>query len=177
MNERHQILEQILILRCQMGDKAAFAELFNRHEAPLRYFVSHLLADKQTSDDMLQEIWLSVLAKISTLKKADAFRAWLYRIARNKVYQQLRRTQQATKIQEELPLIAETEDCEFSAEDAERIHQSLAKLKIEHREALMLRFLEQMPYQQMAEVTGCNVGTIRSRIHYAKLALRQELEK
>ena len=64
----------------------------------------------------------------------------------------------------------------FSPEDAARIHKSMDRLKPQHKEVLMLRFLEQMSYQQMADVLGCNLGTVRSRLHYAKNALKQEME-
>jgi RNA polymerase sigma-70 factor (ECF subfamily) len=70
-----------------------------------------------------------------------------------------------------------SEDDVFSVEDAAKIHRCLKDLQPEHREVLMLRFLEQMPYQQISEVINCSLGTVKSRIHYAKLALKKEMEK
>ena len=70
------------------------------------------------------------------------------------------------------PAVAEIADAagseELRAEDAERIHRGLATLSIEHREAITLRFLEDMSYDEIAAVVGCSVGTVRSRLHYAK---------
>jgi RNA polymerase sigma-70 factor (ECF subfamily) len=66
---------------------------------------------------------------------------------------------------------------DFSAEDAARVHRALDELEPEHREALVLRFLEEMSYEDMARVTGCPLGTVRSRLHYAKRALRRALER
>ena len=72
---------------------------------------------------------------------------------------------------------AATNDGDFSPEDAARIHAALDRLAAEHREVLVLRFLEEMTYDQIARVVGCQLGTVRSRLHYAKQALRRAIEK
>jgi RNA polymerase sigma-70 factor (ECF subfamily) len=64
----------------------------------------------------------------------------------------------------------------LSPEDAALIHESLKELPPEHREVLMLRFMEEMSYQQIADVLNCNLNTIKSRIFYAKLALKKGME-
>jgi RNA polymerase sigma-70 factor (ECF subfamily) len=177
MDSREQLIEQMLILRCQMGDKDAFAGLIERYQAPLRYFVIRLLDDAQVSEDILQEIWLTVIGRIYGLKKAEAFSTWLYRIARNKVYQQLRKRKVWSELNENISAPNENEDDVVSLEDVAKVHRRLKKLRPEHKEVLMLRFLEQMSYQQISEVLSCNLGTVKSRVYYAKLALKKELEK
>jgi RNA polymerase sigma-70 factor, ECF subfamily len=74
-------------------------------------------------------------------------------------------------------LASESESDTVSAEDAEQLHAALAKLSPEHREVMVLRFLEGMSYEHTAAVIGCELGTVKSRIHYAKRALRQILER
>lgn len=177
MSSREQLIEQILILRCQMGDKEAFAELIERYLRPLRYFVGRLLDDAQTSEDIFQETWLTVIRGIHGLRRPDAFSTWLYRIARNKVYQQLRKKKVWSELSENIAVPDENEDDVVSLEDAAKVHRCLRELRPEHKEVLMLRFLEQMSYQQIAEVLDCNLGTVKSRVYYAKLALKKELEK
>jgi len=177
MSSREQLIEQMLILRCQMGDKDAFAGLIERYQRPLRYFVGRLLDDAQASEDIFQETWLTVIRRIHGLREPDAFSTWLYRIARNKVYQQLRRNKAWSELNDDIAVPNEQVDDSVSLEDAAKIHKCLKELRPEHKEVLMLRFLEQMPYQQMAQVLNCKLGTVRSRLHYAKLALRTELEK
>lgn len=177
MDSREQLIEQMLILRCQMGDKDALADLIERYQRPLRYFISRLLDDAQASEDILQDTWLTVIGRISGLKKPEAFPIWLYRIARNKVYQRLRRKKVWSELNENITAPSENEDDAISLENVAKIHECLMKLRPEHKEVLMLRFLEQMSYQQMTEVLGCNPGTVRSRVYYAKLALKNELEK
>jgi RNA polymerase sigma-70 factor (ECF subfamily) len=177
MNSSDQLIEQVLVLRCQIGDKDALAELIDRYQAPLRYFISRLSANPETAEDIFQDTWLTVIRRIYSLKKLDAFSTWLYRIARNKVYQQLRRKKMLSKIDDNVTVQNNTKDDIFSSKDAKEIHRCLKELIPEYREVLMLRFLEQMSYKQISEILNCNPGTVKSRIHYAKIALKKEMEK
>jgi len=177
MNEPEKLAEKVLILRCQIGDNKAFAELIECYSRALRYFISCLLDNGEMVEDVFQDTWLVVIRRIHSLKEIDAFPAWLYRIARNKVYQQLRRQKKSYKLNEETAVPNEADDNDFSAEDAAKIHRALDKLNPAHKEVLMLRFLEQMQYNQIAHVIDRNVGTVKSRIYYAKIALKKEMER
>ena len=177
MSPGKKLIEQVLILRCQIGDKDAFAELIERYEAPLRYFISRLSAESETVEDIFQDTWLTVIRRIYSLKKTEAFPTWLYRIARNKVYQRFRRKRKLFELNENIANPDYTENDVFSTEDAAKIHRCLKELLPEYREVLMLRFLEQMSYEQISQVINCRLGTVKSRIHYAKLALKKEMEK
>jgi RNA polymerase sigma-70 factor (ECF subfamily) len=177
MNEPAKLIEQVLILRCQIGDKDAFAELIERYSRALRYFISRLLNNSETAEDIFQDTWLIVFRRIHGLKETDAFPTWLYRIARNKVYQQFRREKGFFQLDETMAAPDDADEDDFSAEDAAKIHRALEKLNPAYKEVLMLRFLEQMSYDQIAQVINCNAGTVKSRIYYAKLALKEELEK
>jgi len=177
MNSSDKLIEQVLILRCQIGDKDALAGLIERYQAPLRYFISRLSANPETGEDIFQDTWLTVIRRIHTLKKTDAFSSWLYRIARNKVYQRFRRKRKLSELNENIAVPNDTENDVFSTEDAAKIHRCLKELLPEYKEVLMLRFLEQMSYEQISQVINCKLGTVKSRIHYAKLALKKEMEK
>ena len=177
MNSGDKLIEQVLILRCQIGDKDALAGLIERYQAPLRYFISRLSANPEMAEDIFQDTWLTVIRRIHSLKKTDAFSTWLYRIARNKVYQQFRRKRKLSELNENIAVPNDTENDVFSTEDAAKIHRCLKELLPEYREVLMLRFLEQMSYEQISQVINCRLGTVKSRIHYAKLALKKEMEK
>ncbi len=177
MSSSDKLIEQVLILRCQIGDKDALAELIERYQAPLRYFVSRLSANPEMVEDIFQDTWLTVIRRIHSLKKIDAFSTWLYRIARNKVYQQFRRKKNLCELDQNIAVPNNTENDVFSSEDAAKVHRCLKELLPEYREVLMLRFLEQMSYEQISHVINCRLGTVKSRIHYAKLALKKEMEK
>jgi RNA polymerase sigma-70 factor (ECF subfamily) len=171
-----QLYEHVLVLRCQAGDPAAFEELVARYGPRLRYYLRKLLGG-DGADDALQEVWCDAFRGLPRLLDPRALPAWLYRLARDRAFRQLRRRRVFVPLPEgDLPDPAGDGD-EFTAEDARQVHAALDRLAPEHREVLLLRFLEDMPYEDIARVTGCPVGTVRSRLHYAKHALRQVIEK
>jgi len=169
-------LEEI-VHRCQDGERTAFEELFEMYQPRLKYYVRRLDDGGDNVDDTLQDIWLTVFEKIQTLEDAQVFVVWLYRITRNKVYDRFRRKDRFGKLPEEdeLPVSGSVEPL-FDAKDVEKLHRALSKLKPYHREVLTLSFIEQMSYQAIADVVGCSIGTVRSRIFYAKQSLREEME-
>ncbi len=172
-----QLYERMLILRCQAGDEAALAELIARYSPGLRLFLQKLVGQAATADDLLQETWFDVYRKINGLQNPQALTAWLYRIARDKAYRVLRRRPEPIAPADEnwtdsIPAAEET----FTREEAEQVRAALDQLPLEQREVLVLRFVEDMSYEQIAEVIARPVGTVRSRIHYAKLELRKKLE-
>jgi RNA polymerase sigma-70 factor, ECF subfamily len=173
----HQLTEQILVSRCQAGDERAFEEIVSTYGPRLRYYLLKQLGSPEAADDVLQEVWLDVYRGIVRLRRLDAFRAWVYRIARDRAFRVLRRARGPFQLADQADLVAaEVEDYSFSAEDARRIHAALDRLSPLHREVLLLRFIEDLPYDDIAQITGCPSGTVKSRIHHAKRLLRQEME-
>ena len=177
MSEQDERLyERLLVVRCQTGDEEAYRELVNRLSPRLRYFLRKQLPRGDRADDLLQEVWIDVFRQLPRLQDAGAFTAWLYRIARGKALLELRRNGRAPPTTHGVELIAAPEvEQTFSPEDAQRIHAALDRLHEEHREVLLLRFLEELSYEEIGQVVSCPVGTVRSRIHYAKQALARLL--
>jgi RNA polymerase sigma-70 factor (ECF subfamily) len=172
-----RIYRSVLVVRCQGGDRAAFEELVELYQPRLRYFLASMVGDEHAADDLLQEVWFDVFRGVARLADPGAFAAWLYRIARHRALGELRKRRQPLSSLEGIDLAAEEpEEDDFSAEDAQRVHAALGQLPLEHREVLLLRFFEGMSYEDIAAVTGCQLGTVRSRIHYAKRALRRVME-
>jgi RNA polymerase sigma-70 factor (ECF subfamily) len=167
----------IWVKQCQRGDRRAFEAIFRLYQPRLRYYVRRLDHSSVNADDLLQDIWMKVIKKIGTLKDVRAFTAWLYRIARNEVMSKARIKDPFVGLSDEhLNQYAQVDEPVFDDEDATRIHQALNKLNIHQREILTLSFLEQMPYKQIAELLGIRVGTVKSRVFYAKQSLCKELE-
>ncbi len=166
-----------IVHRCRDGERAAFEELFEIYQPRLKYYVRRLDGNGANMDDLLQDIWLTVFKKIHRLKEVQSFGVWLYRIARNRVYDGFRHKDRLVMLSEddEVPVSGSAEPT-LDANNAEKVHRALKKLKPHHREVLTLCFLEQMSYQSIAEVVGCSIGTVRSRIFYAKQYLREEME-
>lgn len=177
--QAEQIYERLLVVRAQAGDEAAVAELVARFSPRLRYFLRKLLASADGAEDALQDVWLDVVRGLARLEDPQALVAWLYRIARDRAYARLRKSRRLELPLDEIGLAEPTVESEeeFSAEDAARIHAALDELPAQQREVLVLRFLEDMAYEEIGRVVSCSVGTVRSRIHYAKKALRERLAK
>lgn len=176
---REELHDRLLVIRCQAGDPAALLELVKRHQAGLAYYLRKMLGEEAGVEDLLQDLWLDVLRRLPGLRDAAAFPAWVFRIARDHVHRELRRrgVRRQRPLDEVDPPGEEPEEAEFSADDVALVHICLDELSPEHREALVLRFLQAMSYEEMAAVAGCGVGTIRSRLHYAKSALRRAMER
>jgi RNA polymerase sigma-70 factor (ECF subfamily) len=172
------LYERFLILRCQSGDATALSELIARYSPGLRLFLRKITGPTTTPDDLLQETWFAVYRKINSLQHPEAFSAWLYRIARDHAYRELRRKPVRHTPFDDADFEPTTpEEDHFTPEEAANVRSALDKLPLEQREVLVLRFIEEMTYEQIADVIACPVGTVRSRIHYAKRALRAKLEK
>jgi RNA polymerase sigma-70 factor (ECF subfamily) len=173
-----QLYERLLILRCQTGDEAAFAALVERYSPHLLYYLRKMLGEgKADAEDVLQDVWFDVFRAAPRLNDPASFPAWLYRIARNQTARRHRNKPRPERPLVEADLADESDDEDYSTADVEQIHAALNELVPEHREVLVLRFLEEMSYEDVAQVVGCPLGTIRSRIHYAKRALRRVLER
>lgn len=172
-----RLYENVLVLRCQTGDESAFAELVDRYAQRLRYFVRKLLGEADGVEDVLQDVWLIVFRRMVDLREPAAFSTWLYRVARNRAYRALRDRRLLLPLEDEDVAVEDDDDENFAAADAAQIHAGLDELPAAHREVLTLRFLEQMTYEDIAQVTGCKLGTVRSRLYYAKRALRRAIER
>ena len=195
---RETLHERLLVARAQTGDETALAELIERYHARVRYFVTKMLGGaggggagggdanhrrgRASVADVLQDVWLDVVRGLPGLRDAQTFPAWVYRVARDRVWQELRRSGVRaieTIADEAIGNIAadDSDDPTFDAADVALVHACLDELSPPHREVLVLRFLQELSYDQVAAVARCDVGTVRSRLHYAKRALRRAIER
>jgi RNA polymerase sigma-70 factor (ECF subfamily) len=173
-----QLYELTLVVRSQMGDEDAFAELLARHGPRLLMFTRRMMQSSPGDvADLMQEIWLAIFRALPALRDAGKFRAWAFRIARDRIYREYRRRKLPVQPLDETDLeVLEGANDDGIAVQPEELQRCLQAIGPEHREALVLRFLEDMSYEDIARVTGVSVGTVRSRIHYGKRALRTAWE-
>ena len=168
--------DEWLAFSCQRGRPQAFEELIREMERPLMYYVTKLLGDAEGALDVLQEIWVRAFRSIRRLDDPRRLRPWLYRIAHGLVVDRIRHDvsqAQAERVRAVTPGAVAEEG--FAAEDAAAIHRALDELDTKHREVLILHFLEDLPLADIAAIIGCPAGTIKSRLFYAKQALRELL--
>jgi RNA polymerase sigma-70 factor (ECF subfamily) len=169
--------QRALIIRCQFSSLSALEELYLRYNQPLGYYLRRFM-NCDDSQDVEQEVWLAVIRRIARLRGPEAFVVWLYRIARSKAINRLADRHTLLSLgEQDLMIPLDEPEPEFTWDDAARVHGAMAQLSTAHREVLALRFMENLSYEQIAEVIGCKIGTVRSRLHHAKLSLRNRLEK
>lgn len=175
MDRKSTLADEVLVVRCQLGDERAFERVVAQYGRKLRYYVRRLIGRSLLEDDILQSIWLAVWVQLPKLRRTESFRPWLYRIARNTALQAIRRRIETAPLEGDPPAPDEA-DATFTPEQAAAVHAALDQLNAAHKEVLVLRFLEGMSYEEIADVIGCSLGTVRSRIYYGKKRLRETME-
>jgi len=178
LRDSRAVQSELLVLRFQRGRREAFQELVRLWERPLFYYARRLVETEADAWDVLQQTWINVLKSIASFRTPENAVPWLYAIARNTVATHWRARHRQVDFQEERAELSEVaEESELPRfEDAEYVHQGLGRISLPHREVLTLFFLQDLSLDQMAEVLGVPKGTVKSRLHYAKLALRAALE-
>jgi len=169
----------MLVIRSQIGDEAAFQELLTLYGPHLLLFTRKMMQSAPDRvEDLTQEIWLAIFKGLPGLLDAGKFRPWAFRIARDRIYREYRRRKIAVQSLDEIELENVPEAGAAGATvDPEELHRGLDALSPQHREVLALCFFEEMSYEEIARVTGSTLGTVRSRIYYAKRALKNALER
>lgn len=174
--------EQLPVAEARARNADAWAALFRRYRLPLYVYIFELVRDEQTSLDLVQETFINAFRHIATLRDDGKFGGWLFGIAHQKCVQQWRRRNREAELQEELAntpvtgddaplelLIREEQEAEFM--------KLLERLPWPQRSALLLHFVEDFSLDEIARITGTQVGTVKSRLHYAKRTLRKLLEE
>jgi RNA polymerase sigma-70 factor (ECF subfamily) len=176
-NTASRAKDELLALRCQLGEPAAFKDLVGEMERPLLYYTIKLLKDEDRAFDVLQEVWITAFRGISKIDDPKSLRAWLYRITHGLSIDRIRkdsswqRTEQA--VMDSFQDVEEPVSLETT--DANALHRALDQIEVKHREVLVLHFLEDFSITEIASVVGCPEGTVKSRIHHAKKALKEVL--
>jgi RNA polymerase sigma-70 factor (ECF subfamily) len=176
-DDRSRIQRHVWVWRARQGDRAAFQCLVDEYDRRLLYFMRRFERDPHRALELVQDVWLTVFRRIGKLEFPNAFRTWLYRIAHAQAVNAVRR-----KVREPLcePLMGNDIPMRNSAsttDEAELVHRALEQISPEHREVLLLHFLEGMPLAEIGEILDCPAGTVKSRMHYAKQALRSAIEE
>ena len=176
--------EKELIRRCQAGDETAFEELIHRHEAKVYAICRRMCRDEDDALEAAQDAFLAVWRGIGSFREDAAFSTWLYRLATNACLDLLRREKKrggdVSLDDEDAPIdvpdgAPQPEEALERAETQRMVREALYALPDDHREVLLLRETEQLSYAEIAEVTGLELGTVKSRINRARLALRNYL--
>ncbi|MFQ6309039.1 RNA polymerase sigma factor [Lysobacter capsici] len=167
--------DQLLVVRCQLGERAAFDDLIRRWSGSLHRYALKLSNDPELADDLTQDVWLRALQGLGTLREAAQFRAWLFGIAHRTFMDRLR-TRYAMPVDtcvdmDELAAADSGDD-----EDLQRsLATGMASLPIVEREVLTLFYLEELSLADIAAALGIPVGTVKSRLFRARALLRKHI--
>lgn len=171
--------DELLALRCQLGEPAAFEELIHEFERPLLYYTVKLIGEENQAFDVLQEVWLRAFRQVGRLSEPASLRAWLYRMAHGIAVDRIRQDRSRRRVEQTRAesLDEAADDPGFGPHDAAAVHRALDQIELVHREVLVLQFMEDMSIADIASVLDCPPGTVKSRLHYAKRALREALSR
>jgi len=173
-------LEQLPVPQARVGEPAAWDALFRRYQLPLYVFVFELVRDDQAALDIVQETFIAAVRHLGSLRDDDKFGSWLFGIAHQKCVQRWRKRREV--LLDEIPEPAEElddgpDDLLIRREQETEFMNLLNQLPPPQRSVLLLHFLEEFPLEEIARITETNLGTVKSRLHYAKRALRKLLEQ
>lgn len=177
-----------LIRECLQGRTAAFGELVRRYQDRLYSTVYRLVGNAEDAQDALQEAFLNAYQSLDSFKGDSLFFTWLYRIAVNTAMSLKRRQRVTLSLdvgREQGGHLEPADASDFSqpgfaleqAEQERRVQDALSRLSPEHRAVLILKDMEGQKYETIAAVLRVPIGTIRSRLHRARLELRDLLRQ
>jgi RNA polymerase sigma-70 factor (ECF subfamily) len=166
--------DRTAILQCQAGDRDAFRYLVERYQAQALAHAASILADREDALDVVQEAFIDAFLAIPSFQPDRSFYPWFYVILRNRAYKMLssRRRRQAEPI-EEVELLARTE----VSEDSIAIERALLALEPEERELILLKHLDGLSYDELAERLQIPSGTVMSRLYHARKHLSRQLTR
>lgn len=175
-NKSVELKLYFLIMRVQVGDAQAFQELYQLfHKSSLRFLQN--LVKGEEAQDLNQELWLTIYKQVAGLAEPRRFKTWLFQIARNKAMDYFRSSKRLNEFHDMLASDSEAlvsvPSIDFEPDNNAKLQLALTKVSTKLREALVLNYFEGMDYEEIALITGCSVGTVKSRIHNAKSKIKE----
>lgn len=175
-----------LIAECLSGQREAFGELVSRYQARLYSAALRLVGNPDDAADVVQDAFLNAYQSLHTFKGDSEFFTWLYRIAFNTAISQKRKKRIQLSLDGPSRSDAHQEPQDLSdyvrpgfalerSESDSKLHEAMSRLSSEHRDVLIMKDLDGLKYEDIAELLCVPIGTIRSRLHRARLELRDLL--
>lgn len=166
--------DALTVVRCQLGDQDAWRQLVSRWHPRLWVFIVRMVPQQAVAEDVLQTVWLRVVRSIVQLRDPQRWSSWVYGITRATIADRFREQYRRPPVDQvdEILIFDSSSDrmdlTEFLDAGLERLHPS-------DREAVVLHYLEELPLAEVAEICGVPEGTIKSRLHRARVSLRKTL--
>lgn len=175
-------IEQLPVSQARAGEPAAWDTLFRRYQLPLYVYVFELTRHEQASLDLVQETFIAAVRHLGSLRDDAKFGSWLFGIAHQKCSQRWRKHSGKEILFDEIPESPDEfenspDDLLIRRETEAAFMKLLEQLPPPQRSVLLLHFIEDFSLEEIARITETQLGTVKSRLHYAKRALRQLLEQ
>lgn len=169
-----EVEDRDLIVKARRGNVDAFNLLVSRWEKRIFNYLYRLVKDREDALDLSQDVFLKAHQNLKKLEEPSRFAPWLYRIAHNEAYSLLRKNRPEGEVEEDRP------DREFSrnmhpVEVSLAVESAMARLSDDQREAVVLKIYQGFKFEEMAEVLGCPVSTVKSRLYTALELLKDAL--
>lgn len=185
-----QASERRLIEACQQGDREAFRELFDVHKDRVWSVARHFTGDEAVARDVTQQVFLKLFTGIAQFRHEANFKTWLYRLVANECLDEFRKRRRLVSFDffrsedgdergevdmRDWRQEAFQEESLARLEISEAVKSAVMQLKPKLRMAILLKYFEDLSYEQMAEALGCSAGTVASRLNRGHKALAQKL--
>jgi RNA polymerase sigma factor (sigma-70 family) len=180
----------MVVQRVQAGDVAAFDQLILKYRERVYAMIYNMTSNREDAADLTQDSFIKAFQSINRFQGQSSFFTWLYRIALNSALTHIRRNKLRSffsfdKVHEDatvsavLNQLTDKKDVQrevFVSELQEKLNEAMLKLSIPHRTVVTLFEIDGLSHEEIAEIMNCSVGTVRSRLHYAKQLLQAELQ-
>ena len=185
LNNLSVVADCDLVTRAVAGREDGFEELVRRYQRPIAAYVYRMTGDYEAALDLTQEVFIKVYNSLARFRPEFKFSTWIYKIAHNSAVDHLRRTGTREQslvaefegVERELPVESRrlSPEQEYAGKERrEEIEQVVRALPASYRELILLRHSHDMSYDEIAEVTGLPLGTVKNRLFRAREVMRQE---
>jgi len=180
-----------LVVQCvQAGDVAAFDQLILKYRERVYAMIYNMTSNREDAADLTQDAFIKAFQSINRFQGESSFFTWLYRIAINSTLTHIRKNKlrsffsfdkvhEDTAVSSLINQLTDKRDVQrdvFVSELQERLNEAMQKLSIPHRTVVTLFEIDGLSHEEIAEIMDCSIGTVRSRLHYAKQLLQSELK-
>lgn len=168
--------DNALVEACLSGDRTAFDELLTRYETRIYNVIMRVSGNREDAMDATQSAFLKAYDHLPSFKPEHRFFSWICKIGVNEALNQLKKQQRTTALEFDTPATTASPEQEYSGRQmGGKIHQALQALNPDYRVVIVLRHFHDLSYQEMSEVLGVEIKTIKSRLFTARKTLRDLL--
>jgi RNA polymerase sigma-70 factor (ECF subfamily) len=169
-----EVEDRDLIAKARRGHVEAYNVLVSRWEKRVFNYLLRLVGNREDALDLSQDVFLKAYQSLNKLEDPGRFAPWLYRIAHNEAYSLLRKNRPEGEIEGELSTAGATARM-YPVELSLAVERALGRLTVDQREAVQLKVYQGFKFDEMAEILGCPISTIKSRLYTALDLLKQSL--